>query len=1572
MLIKKKRPIGGYFMLALFLFACVFVGASGRTEAEAATFGLKSYTQNGNEYEYVLFGRYPQDSDGNNGFLTQPILWRVLSGSRSDALTGNPIARLLSDKNLDAMVFDDDTPHWGDSFLRKWMNDEVSGFKRVQYFTTEEQSVISPATYDTYDENGNRLKDEDGNFLPSTTCYFYAPSYDEDPYISDIDNSNSNKTFPEPRRIALNTAYTARISGMSAAGSADDWWLRSPASITSNTTNSVWTVNKTGGLSKTPFQGKVVAVRPVVNLNRNSLIYKSASSSSSTEKAGSESNPYFLYLSTIAKDPVSAIVSGSTLTLTFNAADKVVHAYDVDLNETSLRGSFTVKKNGSESVTVNSAKVEGNNVVLTLASSIPTTDTGITVSYMYSTQITNGLGFLGDGKALSEFLTTNFPVTAPAAPDITTQPPANQSATENGSTTFTVAASGAPAPTYQWQVSTNNGTTFANVTGSVYSGATTATLKLTSVPASFNGYKYRCVASNGIGSATSNVATLTVNYATPVAVINYTTEKLTGLFPNAQYNINGTVYPADENGEIDLASSWLSGSLTIFRVGVSGGVGDSGSQNLLIPSRPLTPTGLNGVAPTAPTANDGKITGTATEMEYKYTNTSSAWTPCAASQTTNLAPGEYLVRYKVTGNSFVSATTTVYVKEATPAAAIDYVAEKLTGLASAAYLFNGTNETLSATTRDIDGSWMTGTSNNLSIVKVNEKPGANSEAQNLTIPARPAAPNVTPIPPSVIGGTGGINGTTTAMEYKSSAGSWADCTAPSVTGLAPGTYNVRVKAVTGNAFSGLETTLTLNPFGGSQETTPNAAIDYIGEKLTDLVAGADYIFNYGTSDTRTADGDGKIAIDTSWFGKPDLSIVKKGDDMYTTNSEAQNLTIPSRPAAPVVTGTPPTAISGTGEINNTTAAMEYQLSSSTDWTVCTDPSVTDLAPGTYYVRVKAVAVVAGGNGNFFSLPATVTIDQFNSTREPTPSVTINYELEKIIGLAGNYLIGGASTNVTGDLAIDDAWFGTTLSIVKKGDGITTTDSEALNQNIPSRPASPNVAAIQPVIAGGNGGIGGTTAAMDYKPSASAETAYAPCAETETTGLAPGVYDVRFIAVPGVSFKSAPSTVTIIALANAQTPLITTHPQSGAVNAGSSVTLSVAASVTDGGTLSYQWYDNGTTNGNVGGTAVGTNSASYSPSAVAVGTKYYYVVVTNTNDGVSGIKTATAVSDAAWVTISDPVETLLKYIMTNTGLTAAATGETITVTGKPTHNGPIALDTTANPNIKIEWNASYAGNSPGALITVTGGGALEIGNESNISNGGGNAIASDGDIVISGGVISASGGNIAVFTTKNVEVLGGKVSSDGTNGTAIYAGGEVSVGGGVISARGTGGAAINATGTVTMNGNAVISSAEDVTLVPSPKKGILIEGNEGFVYGDVVLDQSFTIPFGVTLTIGDGGSLTNNALLINEGTIDNTDGEIINNGTIRSGASILNTEGVVNNYGTIDGLGTGAIDNTDGAVNNYSTITNITIIGNPVNEQDGGRDRGNGGGSGGCDAGAGAGVFALALSFLAYAGMKRKR
>ncbi len=101
-------------------------------------------------------------------------------------------------------------------------------------------------------------------------------------------------------------------------------------------------------------------------------------------------------------------------------------------------------------------------------------------------------------------------LTVPFAPTVTSDP-SNQTVTVGQDATFTAAAGGSPTPTVQWQVSTDGGKTFTNI-----SGATSATLTLNNVQASQDDSEYQAVFTNSIGTATTSFATLAVQYAPTV------------------------------------------------------------------------------------------------------------------------------------------------------------------------------------------------------------------------------------------------------------------------------------------------------------------------------------------------------------------------------------------------------------------------------------------------------------------------------------------------------------------------------------------------------------------------------------------------------------------------------------------------------------------------------------------------------------------------------------------------------------------------------------------------------------------------------------------------------------------------------------------------------------------------------------------------------------------------------------------------------------------------------------------------------------------------------------------------
>ena len=99
--------------------------------------------------------------------------------------------------------------------------------------------------------------------------------------------------------------------------------------------------------------------------------------------------------------------------------------------------------------------------------------------------------------------TTTLTVAAPAAPQVTLNP-SDVTVLEGYTATFTAAASGLPTPTVQWQVSTDGGLTFTNITG-----ATSPTLTVVAYEG-MNRYHYRAVFTNPYGVAITTDAVLYV------------------------------------------------------------------------------------------------------------------------------------------------------------------------------------------------------------------------------------------------------------------------------------------------------------------------------------------------------------------------------------------------------------------------------------------------------------------------------------------------------------------------------------------------------------------------------------------------------------------------------------------------------------------------------------------------------------------------------------------------------------------------------------------------------------------------------------------------------------------------------------------------------------------------------------------------------------------------------------------------------------------------------------------------------------------------------------------------------
>ena len=166
------------------------------------------------------------------------------------------------------------------------------------------------------------------------------------------------------------------------------------------------------------------------------------------------------------------------------------------------------------------------------------------------------------------------------------------------------------------------------------------------------------------------------------------------------------------------------------------------------------------------------------------------------------------------------------------------------------------------------------------------------------------------------------------------------------------------------------------------------------------------------------------------------------------------------------------------------------------------------------VQVKITAVDNAGN----SESETVTIKI--KGKEQTPDAAPDYPGEKLTGLLQNteYLIRlpdgteiSQNADAEGHISIEDDWFGGTISIIKKGDGVNTEDSDPQSLVLAARPAAPSLGKSDETIKGKKDGkVTGLTTAMEYSTDGGRTWT---AAAGDLTDVPAGKYLVRLYATP---------------------------------------------------------------------------------------------------------------------------------------------------------------------------------------------------------------------------------------------------------------------------------------------------------------------------------------------------------------------------------------------------------------------------------------------------------------------------
>jgi len=283
--------------------------------------------------------------------------------------------------------------------------------------------------------------------------------------------------------------------------------------------------------------------------------------------------------------------------------------------------------------------------------------------------------------------------------------------------------------------------------------------------------------------------------------------------------VEGTEILNLEEGWYDVRYAAIPG----FNEGVAATIGVPPGPKL----NQAAPEGLITVSPTTFGGDDGKITGTTTDMEYR-TLLDDTWKPVMGSEISGLKAGFYYVRFVEKPGYNVGDFIEIYIKEAQAdlnALAIDGI--HLVGFAADIFIYNielpaGTTivPIVTATALDPNAPVIITAAPGLpgkTIILVTAQDGVTEQIYTINFVLVNEVPlGLKGIAPTIFDGTDGkITGTSSEMQYRPlSLQDWTDVTGTEINNLAAGTYLVRYKVKDGYALGASAYVVVPNPNSG--------------------------------------------------------------------------------------------------------------------------------------------------------------------------------------------------------------------------------------------------------------------------------------------------------------------------------------------------------------------------------------------------------------------------------------------------------------------------------------------------------------------------------------------------------------------------------------------------------------------------------------------------------------------------------------------------------------------------------------------------------------------------------------
>jgi uncharacterized repeat protein (TIGR02543 family) len=470
-----------------------------------------------------------------------------------------------------------------------------------------------------------------------------------------------------------------------------------------------------------------------------------------------------------------------------------------------------------------------------------------------------------------------------------------------------------------------------------------------------------------------------------------------------------------------------------------------------------------------------------------------------------------------------------------------------------------------------------------------------------------------------------------------------------VSGVAPGTSSVATIATTRTGYNSGSATVTKTSLLGSASTPSFSSPTPTADGFTVSVTNYDSNFTYSLTLTNGAsaaiDANGLITVSSLTAGSSSALTVTTSRSGYTSGVGS-------------VTGSTLTVFTATFFANNGSGSMSPQTSQISTalnsnsftrtnynfvcWNTSSDGSGNTYSDGASFNFSSNISLYAIWIAipNITSQPSSVNKYAGNSatftvTAAAADGGILSYQWQKngvnIFGAISDSLtINSISSGSAGDYQV-------IITNTKNGSTSTRTSSTAtltyLSATVLTSPTAPTVTA-------NSGSTTSVKVTFSTDPLASSYTAKVYSSGTQIgsdyllfrsgatiTGLSPSTtYTVTLTAVGDGSLyadSSESSATSVTTNAAAAIPIISVHPQSATKLTRQSLNLSIIASSSDGGVLTYQWKKDGVS-------ILGATYDSYTVTSLT--TDYagsYTVVVTNAKNGT----TATATSNNAVLTVN---------------------------------------------------------------------------------------------------------------------------------------------------------------------------------------------------------------------------------------------------------------------------------------------------------------------------------------------------